>query len=419
MIATGRLTTYPGRRPTRSSSRALEPAGVGALMALLEERKQQARRRGPVRRGAQAAAAVPARRDRRRHLADRRGHPRHPASPRRPLSRATCWSGRCACRATAAAEEIAAAIRGFNALPATAADAAARPPHRRARRRLDRGSVGLQRGDRGARRGGEPDSADLRRRPRDRHHPDRLCRRPARADADRRRRNGRAGARRARSRASTVSRAGSLGVLGPRARARRTELRAAARALPTADDAAGPAAPAPRCCRRPAASRAHGQRAAASRRIIPRRRRLDAARRCACRSCATASASRAFAARAAAACGCRASAAAIASEHRLGLRQACAPTPKRNACVSRAPANACEALAARGRARHDRRHRSPRCAARARGQLLAALSYHGVLARGFALVRAAESGDPVRSAAAVSAGTTALVRAMRARGVSG
>ena len=45
----------------------------------------QARRRGPVRRGAKAAPAVPARGDRRRHLADRRGDPRHPASARRPL----------------------------------------------------------------------------------------------------------------------------------------------------------------------------------------------------------------------------------------------------------------------------------------------------------------------------------------------
>jgi exodeoxyribonuclease VII large subunit len=37
------------------------------------------------------------------------------------------------------------------------------------------------------------------------------------------------------------------------------------------------------------------------------------------------------------------------------------------------------------------------------GQLLAALSYHGVLARGFALVRA-EEGQPLRAAAAVSPG---------------
>ena len=45
----------------------------------------QARRRGPVRRGAKAAPAVSARSHRRRHLADRRGDPRHPAPARRPL----------------------------------------------------------------------------------------------------------------------------------------------------------------------------------------------------------------------------------------------------------------------------------------------------------------------------------------------
>jgi exodeoxyribonuclease VII large subunit len=37
------------------------------------------------------------------------------------------------------------------------------------------------------------------------------------------------------------------------------------------------------------------------------------------------------------------------------------------------------------------------------GQLLAALSYHGVLARGFALVRGSE-GQPLRTAAAVASG---------------
>ena len=55
-------------------------------MALLEERKKQARRGGAVRRGAQAAAAVSAGVDRRHHLADRRRHPRYSAPARRPLS---------------------------------------------------------------------------------------------------------------------------------------------------------------------------------------------------------------------------------------------------------------------------------------------------------------------------------------------
>ena len=47
--------------------------------------QEAARRRGPVRRGAQEGAAVPAAHHRRRHLADRRGDPRYPASARRPL----------------------------------------------------------------------------------------------------------------------------------------------------------------------------------------------------------------------------------------------------------------------------------------------------------------------------------------------
>ncbi len=86
VIATGRLTTYPGRSTYQIVIEALEPAGVGALMALLEQRKRKLDRRRPVRRGAQAALAVSARRHRGRHLADRRRHPRHPASPRRPVS---------------------------------------------------------------------------------------------------------------------------------------------------------------------------------------------------------------------------------------------------------------------------------------------------------------------------------------------
>ena len=52
----------------------------------------------------------------------------------------------------------------------------------------------LQRGDRGARCRGLADPARLGRRSRDRCDADRPCRRPARADADRRGRKGRAGA---------------------------------------------------------------------------------------------------------------------------------------------------------------------------------------------------------------------------------
>src|SRR5580692_4207907 len=41
VIATGRLTTYPGRSTYQIVIESLEPAGLGALMALLEQRKQK------------------------------------------------------------------------------------------------------------------------------------------------------------------------------------------------------------------------------------------------------------------------------------------------------------------------------------------------------------------------------------------
>ena len=41
VVITGRLTTYPGRSQYQIVVETLEPAGLGALMALLEERKQR------------------------------------------------------------------------------------------------------------------------------------------------------------------------------------------------------------------------------------------------------------------------------------------------------------------------------------------------------------------------------------------
>src|SRR6202045_2998048 len=40
VVATGRLTTYPGRSTYQIVIETLEPAGLGALMALLEQRKR-------------------------------------------------------------------------------------------------------------------------------------------------------------------------------------------------------------------------------------------------------------------------------------------------------------------------------------------------------------------------------------------
>src|ERR1700720_4350032 len=41
VIATGKLTTYPGSSKYQIVIEALEPAGIGALMALLEERRRK------------------------------------------------------------------------------------------------------------------------------------------------------------------------------------------------------------------------------------------------------------------------------------------------------------------------------------------------------------------------------------------
>src|SRR5215510_8865705 len=41
VLVTGRLTTYPGKSTYQIVIETLEPAGVGALMALIEQRKKQ------------------------------------------------------------------------------------------------------------------------------------------------------------------------------------------------------------------------------------------------------------------------------------------------------------------------------------------------------------------------------------------
>ena len=64
VIATGRMTTFPGQSKYQLIVEDVSPAGAGALMAMLEKRRV-----------AQAGAAVFARRDRGCHLAVRGGDP--------------------------------------------------------------------------------------------------------------------------------------------------------------------------------------------------------------------------------------------------------------------------------------------------------------------------------------------------------
>jgi exodeoxyribonuclease VII large subunit len=116
VFVTGRLTTYPGQSKYQIVVETLEPAGIGALMALVEERKKKLAAEGlfdaarkqllpflPERIGVVTSPTGAVIRDILHRLADR--FPRH----------VMVWPVRV--QGDGCAEEIAAAIHGFNALP--------------------------------------------------------------------------------------------------------------------------------------------------------------------------------------------------------------------------------------------------------------------------------------------------------------
>jgi exodeoxyribonuclease VII large subunit len=115
VIATGRLTTYPGSSKYQIVIEALEPAGIGALMALMEQRKRKLGAEGlfdesrkqrlpwlPEVIGVVTSPTGAVIRDILHRLQDR--------FPRRVL----VWPVKV--QGEGSAEQIAAAIRGFNAL---------------------------------------------------------------------------------------------------------------------------------------------------------------------------------------------------------------------------------------------------------------------------------------------------------------
>ena len=115
VFVTGRLTTYPGQSKYRIVIETLEPAGLGALMALVEERKKRLAAEGlfdaarkqllpflPELIGVVTSPTGAVIRDILHRLADR--FPRH----------VIVWPVRV--QGEGSAEEVAAAIHGFNAL---------------------------------------------------------------------------------------------------------------------------------------------------------------------------------------------------------------------------------------------------------------------------------------------------------------
>ncbi len=117
VIATGKLTTYPGSSKYQIVIEAIEPAGIGALMALMEERKRKLGAEGlfdesrkqllpwlPEVIGVVTSPTGAVIRDILHRLQDR--------FPRRVL----VWPVKV--QGEGSAEQVAAAIRGFNALPA-------------------------------------------------------------------------------------------------------------------------------------------------------------------------------------------------------------------------------------------------------------------------------------------------------------
>jgi exodeoxyribonuclease VII large subunit len=115
VVATGRLTTFPGRSTYQIVIESLEPAGLGALMALLEQRKKKLTAEGlfdearkqrlpylPTVIGVVTSPTGAVIRDILHRLSER--------FPRYVL----VWPVRV--QGDGAAEEVAAAIRGFNAL---------------------------------------------------------------------------------------------------------------------------------------------------------------------------------------------------------------------------------------------------------------------------------------------------------------
>ncbi len=164
VIVTGRLSTFGPQSKYNLNVDQMEIAGAGALMAMLEKRRQALAAEGlfaadrkqkipflPEVIGVVTSPSGAVIRDILHRLRDR--FPRH----------VLIWP--VAVQGQSCAPEVAARHRRVQRFDARWRHPAAGSPDRRARRRLGRGSLGLQRGNRRARRRGVEDPADLGGRP--------------------------------------------------------------------------------------------------------------------------------------------------------------------------------------------------------------------------------------------------------------
>jgi exodeoxyribonuclease VII large subunit len=164
VIVTGKLTTYPNRSSYQIIVETLEPAGLGALMALLEERKRKLTAEGlfdearkqllpflPEVIGVVTSPTGAVIRDILHRLADR--FPRH----------VIVWPVKV--QGDGSAEQVACRDPRLQCARPSGPHPPARSLDRRPRRRLAGGPVVVQRGDRGARRGREHDPAHFGSRP--------------------------------------------------------------------------------------------------------------------------------------------------------------------------------------------------------------------------------------------------------------
>ena len=159
VVCEGRLSTYAPRSRYQLIVDSMAVAGVGALLALLEERRRKLAAEGlfddsrkrsipflPDSVGVVTSPSGAALRDVLRRIDDRFPRPVY------------VWPARV--QGEGAAAEIARAISGFNRLDADIRRAAPGRSDRRPRRRQHRGLVGVQRGRGRARRRGERNPPD-------------------------------------------------------------------------------------------------------------------------------------------------------------------------------------------------------------------------------------------------------------------